>query len=452
MKRYVLTAACGLVLLLGGCGGRKPQAETAPASAAPHAVAPLVDETVAHRGTVDEWVVSSGRVRALDRALISAKITGRVDRVAVREGDRVLEGQPIVWLDDRDQRALVAQAEAAVQAARAHVSQLENGTGMTRTQVDVGVNQAQQSVLQAHTNTAKARAEYEDAQTDLARKDKLVHQGAIPQTLLDAARLRFRQAREGLRGAQSVEAAAQQSVRLAQSNTTQTRVQADEVAAARAALVQAEATLQAAQVALSETVINSPINGVVIARNVDPGQTVSPQQSGTLLQIVDNRHLELLVPVDERYAADLRRDPKVEIESDVAPDLRAEGRIKELIPSSDAASHTVQARVRVVDGADRLLDGMYAKARVRVDRHTGVVVPLTALQIKEDGATASVVTGTTVHKRPVRVLYHDETRAVVSGVSDGETLVASGTEGLVDGQEVRVAETGPRDRRPQSEH
>ncbi|MHB2021398.1 MAG: efflux RND transporter periplasmic adaptor subunit, partial [Candidatus Xenobia bacterium] len=361
----------------------------------------------------------------------------------VREGDQVRQGEPLVWLDDKDLQAQVAQAEAAVAAARARVSQLQTGSGMTQTQVNVDVSRARQGVDQAHAATARAQAEYDDASVDLHRKMDLVRQGAIPQVQLDTARLRYRQAVDGLRAQRSLEDSARETLRLAQSNTGQTRVAAEEVEGAQASLQQAQAALQSAEVNLGYAVLYAPISGKVIYRKVDPGQTVSPQQGGSLLRIVDNSNLELLVPVDERFASWITPDEPVDVTAATRPGAKFRARVKEIVPSSDTASHSVNVRISVLNIGESLIDGVYVQAHMKIRDHSGVIVPAPALQTRDDGSFVMLVHGNTVQKEPVTVDFQTGTEAVVAGVHDGDELVTTGSGSVESGQEIQIDTPSP---------
>lgn len=426
----------GLLLLLSGCGGSKQAADNKPSTRPP----PLVSAATSKIGRLTEYVTVSGKVRTLRRANVNTHITGRVVRVDVREGDAVRAGQPLLWLDDQDQRAQVAQAAANVAAARARVTQLEHSVQLTNTDVATGIGRADQSVLQTKAARLRDQAEYDNARVDLDRKASLVSSGSITRAEYDTARMRFEQAREQLKADDALVNAANQSLRLAHANTAQRPMLGDQVRGARAAVDQAEAALQGARVNLGYTVLYAPISGTIASRAVDPGQAVSPQQSGALLSVVDNRHLELAAPVNEGYAATLRPHAEVDVSAPSRPDSTLRGHVFKVAPSADTTSHTVLVRVAVSDPQARLLDGMYVTARLRVKTWHGVQVPLSAVQTREDESWVMVLQGDRVTKRAVNVAYQDGGEAIIrKGLAAGARVIAVGAEGLVDGQTVRVA-------------
>ncbi len=256
----------------------------------------------------------SGRIESYESDL-GAKVGGRVETVAVREGELVTEGQIIATLDDAALQAKLAAAKAEVGAATQDVTQAKLQIEIVDAQLQEGQLSSQQSegdtvgrVAQAQATVATATAQLASAQAQLqqaesalalARSDRdrfstLVDRGAISRQQYDQIQTTFETAQDIYAVQEAAVSAAQQQVSategaLTQSQTTQlnpaiqvsqnTRTQKQQ-AQAQAQLAAAEANLARAQAAQSEIeaqlndlAIKSPIDGVVLTRTVEPGRT-----------------------------------------------------------------------------------------------------------------------------------------------------------------------------------
>ena len=211
--------------------------------------AALRNETVTvnrvEQGPLRQSVVASGRVRTPERIALSPQLAGRVVAVEVREGDVVDAGQPLIRLDDREWKAAVDQASAAVTQAEARLRQLR----------ELGLPVAEQALRQAEATALQARQQHR-------RVRELVARGFYSQAQLDEAR---------------------RAQEVAESQVASARLQRDsqqpdgiEVALAQSALEQARAALVAAQTRLGYAILRAPSAGTVLTRAVEAGDTVQP--------------------------------------------------------------------------------------------------------------------------------------------------------------------------------
>lgn len=431
-------AAIAIVGMLAGCGGGgKPEAGASAAAAA--RPARNVEVQVATRGRLEELVRLTGHLEALRKAEINSRLTGQVADVLVREGERVSAGEAVVRLVDTDLVARVAQARAALEAAQAKVSQAQAGHGLTGTQVELEVRRVAQGVTQAEAATARAQAELADAKLNLDRQKGLFEEGAVPQVSVEQAQLRYDVARRNLDSARSLERQSRESLSLARANTGQTQVTGADVNAAVANVNTAAAALAAAESDLADTVLRSPITGIVVERNIEPGQTTSAMASKPLLVVVDNAALELQAPLDEKLARYVRKGLKVQVQVSMQ-DRPLVGRVVEVVPASDPSTHTVRVRVRVDDPSRTAMSGAFATVTLAAREHEGVVVPRDAVQRREGKAFVFTMEGDRAKRREVQVSYEAPTQAVVTGgLTAGAKVITAGGVGLEDGQEVAVA-------------
>ena len=235
----------------------------------------------------DSIIQLSGRIESYESDL-GAKVGGKVESVAVREGDRVTKGQIVPTLDDAELQAQLAAAKAQVASAEQQIAQAD-------LQVDVVASQVEEAQLTL-----------ELARTDRDRFSTLVSQGAISQQQFDQTQSQFETAQSVLAARQAAINAAQQQVSAAQGALTQaqtseinpgiraaqvTRSQKQQAqaqsqkSAAQSALESAKAEQERIQAQVDDLSIISPIDGVVLARTVEPGEVIS---SGTTVLSVVN--------------------------------------------------------------------------------------------------------------------------------------------------------------------
>lgn len=238
---------------------------------------------------------ATGYVVAQKKASVASKATGRLEWLGVEEGSAVKAGQVIARLESRDVAAQAAQARANVAVARAGVVQAE--------------------------------AELQDAERAYRRARELRAQNYVAQAQVDAAQARFNQARAA-------------------------------VGSARAAVEAAQAQARAAEVAVDQTVIRAPFDGVVLTKNANVGDNITPFSSaadtkGAVVTLADMATLEVEADVSESSLSRIRVGQACEIQLDAYPDLRLRGEVSRLVPTVDRAKASVLTKVRFVDPADR---------------------------------------------------------------------------------------------------
>lgn len=284
------------------------------------------------RGDITRSVSASGTLQALVTVDVGSQISGLVTRVLVDFNDVVRRGQTLAILDPQTFQSRVAQSQADIAAGEA-------------------------GVRQAEATLANAQADYE-------RKKALVDQGIYAPTTLDQATA---------------------ALKVAQAN----------VAAARARVNQSRATLRSQQVDLGRTTISSPIDGIVVDRKVEPGQTVAASLQAPVLFTIaqDLSKVEVRISVDEADVGQVQEGQTVRFTVDAFPDDSFEGVVTQVRkqPSTEqnVVSYTVIAQA---DNPQRkLLPGMTANADIVIETRRNVLkVPAAALRwtpASENGET-----------------------------------------------------------------
>jgi HlyD family secretion protein len=282
--------------------------------------------------TVTESIASSGRVRGVTETLVGVQAAGVVERLFVREGDRVTAAQRLAVLKNDVAEARVAQAEAALTTARATLIQVSRGAlsseleaavaqvRQARAQLDqqrAALAQAEQSVVQAVAQLAQREAERDLAARQLRRAERLLERDLIARAEHDEAITRSRVAEQQVAAQRQAVAVGEASVHAlrggvaaadanvgvqeARLRTLETGARPEDIAIARQRVREAEQALAVARRQAQEAVVVAPFTGTVTAINAEVGQTVGSQG---VLQLI-SAAMEIRVDVDETNLADL---------------------------------------------------------------------------------------------------------------------------------------------------
>jgi len=392
--QWAIRAVLAGGLLAGGIAGalfffRPPQVTVA--AAAVREIAPVIQGV----GTVEAKTVVT----------VSAKITGRLVSVLVDQGDAVRTGQLLATLDRAEQQAQVAQAEAAVQRARMAVIAQE-----------VALRKAAASVQAAEATVGRLTATEGLARVNADRWRQLHQEGGVSRVEMD------------VRVTEAVVAGQER-----RSAEAQRRVAEEEVAVGQAAVDTlrqevrvAEAALAATRARQADTEIRSPLDGVVVLRELEAGATVNPGSG--ILKIADPRTAWVTVHVDERDLGNLSVGDRAEISLRSLPGRPVRGQVARIQRESDRVTEQLAVDIALLERPERLTLGEQAEARVRpLARQGAVGVPLGALVRTADGPGVwTVVTGRLAF-RPVRIGVVDPGGWVetLGGVRAGDEVVVA---------------------------
>jgi membrane fusion protein (multidrug efflux system) len=248
-----------------------------------------------------------------DVSIISPKVEGYIKKVKVADNQEVAEGDVLFVIDDRDFKAKVAQAEAAVAIEEASVASYEARLKLQQSMID-----------QAAASVASAEADLDRVQQDYKRYSALMSTDF-------ASRQRFEQAQADARKGEAAVARSRAALAAEQNQLAVLRSQQREE---QAKLQQARANLQLTQNDLDNTVIRAPVSGIAGNRAGQVGQYV---KAGTqLLSLVPLPHVYVTANFKETQLTHMRPGQLVEVSVDAYPDLTVEGRIESFAPGSGA--------------------------------------------------------------------------------------------------------------------
>ncbi|SOZ39078.1 efflux RND transporter periplasmic adaptor subunit [Cupriavidus neocaledonicus] len=330
---------------------------------------------------------ATGYVVPQRKAAVASKAQGRLEWLGVLEGSRVKKDEVIARLESKDVAAAFAQAQAQVQVAQA--------------------------------NLALQQAELKDAEVNLRRSRILIVPNAISRTQYDADVARFDKARAS-------------------------------VNSSRASVASAQANARAAEVAVEQTVVRAPFDGVVLVKHANVGDNITPfsaaaDTKGAIVTIADMETLEVEADVAESNIARIRVDQPCELLLDALPGLRLAGQVSRIVPTVDRSKATVLVKVRFVGRDARVLPDMSAKiaflsrAATAQDRQPVVAVQPAAIATRDGRQVVYVVRDGRAHEMTVKRGDKLGELVAVQGVRPGDVVVLSPGDQIGDGSRVTTA-------------
>jgi RND family efflux transporter MFP subunit len=361
----------------------------------PGSAAVLVQTDVARRppsvAAANSVLDASGYVVARRQATVSSKVTGKVVDVLVEEGMRVEKGQVVATLDDKTQQAQLSLAVAQVESARATLDEIEAQLRIARLERDRLRDLAKRNLTSTSSvDTAEATFDQIAAQLETGRENVIV---------------------------------AQRNVALAED-------------------------------AVSNMTIKAPFAGMVVSKNAQPGEMISPVSAGGgftrtgICTIIDTDSLEIEVDVNEAYIQRVKAGQPVSATLDAYPDWRIPAEVIAIVPTADRQKATVKVRIDFLERDERVLRDMGVKvaflgAEMPADATQeiqGVLIAGEALRSDASGDFVWLVRDNTVEKRIVHIGgQRDRPQILVTtGINLGDTIVRSSESPLVEGQSIKT--------------
>jgi HlyD family secretion protein len=328
----------------------------------------------------------SGTIEATSSNL-AFQVGGRVQEVLTDEGQSVDAGAVLAVLDRREYAALRDQARANLQRAEQNLLQLETVLAVNRNVLPAEADRAAAAVKALQAQLAEAESGYraqeverarlaadaarvalENARRDKDRYEELFRKGVVAERSRDSFTVQYetalrehqraveayRMAREGFRReeidtARARLAEGQAALRLAQSNLKKIEAAEQDVEAARAQVAAAQAALDVAEIQLDHTRLRAPYGGIILSRNVEPGEVVTSSQE--VLSIADLSTVDLKVFVAETEIGRIAPGQPVAVKIDTFPDKTYDGRVAYISPQAEFTPKIIQThkeRVKLV--------------------------------------------------------------------------------------------------------
>lgn len=330
---------------------------------------------------------ASGYVVAQRKAAVASKVTGRLEWLGVEEGNPVKAGEVIARLENRDTQAARNQAAAELQRSR--------------------------------TEVARTRAELHEANLSFRRFDELLAAGFVARSEFDQAEARALQARAA-------------------------------VQAAEAAVKAGEAALQGAEVALDYTLIRAPFDAVVLTKNADIGDIVTPigaaaEAKAAVVSIADLDSLQVEADVSESNLEQVRVGQPCEIQLDALPERRFAGAVHIIVPTADRTKATVLVKVRFLQRDARILPEMSARVAFlerplsAQEQQPRTAVSRAAVVDRHGQPLVYRLAGERAEAVPVTIgAQMGELLEILSGVAAGDKVVIRPLDKIRDGSRVKL--------------
>ena len=348
--------------------------------------------TQVESGPIISTVSSTGTVTPVTTVQVGSQLSGQIRELYVDFNSKVEQGQVIARIDPENFEVRVRQADAELAVARANVA--IQRAAVERTQAEL--ENAYAALAATKAQTEKARVVLVHAKRDLDRKRALHQQAIISNSQIDDAVAAHDQAHAQLIAAEAQEQA-QASIVL--SRKAQVKMSQAQVEHALAQVKQREAALHNSKIDLEHTVIRSPLDGLVIQRNVDIGQTVAASlQAPTLFTIAqDLRNMQVDTNVDEADIGRIQVGQRVTFTVDAFPGREFIGQVKQIRKAPQTIQNVVTYTVVVTaENQDQhLLPGMTANVQLVIDERQAVLkVSNAALRFRPSNAETDKVADT----------------------------------------------------------
>jgi RND family efflux transporter MFP subunit len=506
-----------LALVAWRLSSERAEAQETAGQAANRRNAPQAADVAVAGPTVIETVLNAvGTAESPYRVDLSAKTSGRIESLSVREGDPVKKGDLLVQLNPSDLDGQLLEQQAAVAEARARLAEAQISKSANDAAIEGGylqqeanlataiaeyeqakqsyeaqisdarssvvdaqarVKQSESEVKNSLARVASAQADSDNARLRWERYQKLLREGYVAGQLVDDARAnltvsekavevanaQLEGSRSGLDSTRAQLASAEQqltiaknrasaSVKTASARVTQARsalkvAQANRSgsAAYRANLSALESGVQLAEAQLNQAIakkqdmaLRSSVDGIVTARNADPGSMATPGQPILTIQSLNWLYIKASLPIE--HASKVKLGQSVQLRFDGFPGRVWDGRIAQINPSADTQTRQFTFQVRLDNPQLTVRPGMYAQISVPIERvPVQVAVPKTAVATEAGKSTVRVVDGKgEVAVREVKTgLSNDKFVQIVGGLTGGEKVVSLSYTNLRDGQKIR---------------
>lgn len=400
-----------------GCGHGSQR----PARSIAAAQVPVV---TAQQGKVSPHTTLSGIIAPLQNVGITSSLTEPADAVYVQEGQHVRRGEVLAELDTADLRAQLAALLATANSNKAKATQTYDQAGLTISQNSNTVNAARAAVRQAQQTLATDS-------TNLQRDAQLLRNGYIAQQTYDTQQTLVKNDQQAVQSAQVT--LKNDMMQVKANGTISSGLQGATVASAQADVATALAQADQIRVSIAKAKIVSPIDGIVVNRNLNPGEYPGTRQ---LFALQETDRVYAVLNGSASQIVGIQDGASVKLASTNLPGKQYGGKVAGVLNAINPGSTNFIVKVVVDNPTGILRPGMVVSGDAALPSASGITIPSTAFLDTTNSSVQTVVNGV-VHTAKVTMLAQDSQHAIVAGLAPGTTVVSNGQLGLSEGQTVQ---------------
>jgi len=430
-----------------------------------------VKVTAAKKEQISQQLSLTADIGPQSSVTIVPKVSGTLEEIKVKLGDRVKEGEVIAKIESREFLLGVKQAEAAFSAAQTQwnlakaTAQTEFFSNLAQVQAALKVAQAnldkirkgarEEEIQRVDAAYQQALANAETTEKNLNRARDNYEKGAISDQQFDGAQLQFKVAQAGLESAKAnldliKKGAREEDIKVVEAQVEQTQASLKnleslkeaksweaKIKGVQAQAEQAEVALGLAKIRLEDCTIKAPISGIISKRFVDVGAMVGPTQP--LVSIVDIDTVKLLTHVSDEDLDKVKLTQEVEVK--VGTYLNRSYQVKEIniSPVMDPLSRKIEVKINISNPDYLLKPGMFPKIKLWGEKKNVLLVPKGAVVKKEGKEQVFVVRDNRAYLQKVIVgLEKDGLVQIMKGLKEGDQVVISGQIDLNSGDPVVI--------------
>jgi RND family efflux transporter MFP subunit len=402
--------------------------------------------------TITPMMTFSAVLEPIERVEVYSKVSGRVEEFYIKEGEAIKKGQKLAKLDSLTFELDLAKQKASNDSAKALYQLSKDKYEIARRNIEIKLGEADKRIGLYH----KATAEYERFQEIVRKKEILWSEKAVSDEELENLRLEL-SSRElsannarrdlemiliGIRdediiaSGNEVPSVKKEKIELLKSINT--KIERSEMEVAATNLRASEVNLRSTEMLIKESVLYSPINGLVAKINRTVGELINAGSGGTLpvMTVISDDGVFVSFAVNEGDLGKIKQGLLANVTVDSMPNRNYKGLLKKISPLIDQKTHTADAKVELVGRSPDLKPGMFVRAEVLIGANQkAVIIPLSALvSIDDTEGSVFVMRDKKAYKKQIKLGDKKEERIVVAdGLVSGDTIIISPINRLYDG-------------------
>lgn len=396
-------------------------------------------------------IEAMGQVVFREKVNISSKVSGRISRINVREGQRVKKGELIAEIERLPMEIALKQQEAELDIAKKTLELCEAKYSDALKGVEIKLK----SIVKAKAEMNDKKVSFDNMSNILKNKTVLFEAGGISETDLkniktehtslytryELAKADYEIQQVGYRDiditSEKISLPPSDKEKIEIFKKINTKIEAAEVESARSRVRQAENNLLSTRIMLEETYIRSPLSGIAASRNMETGEMV--REDSVITTLIDISSIYISMNINEKDLTGVKKGQRIGFTADALGDKNFSAIVETVCPVLDVKSRTAEVKAITGNPGAELLPGMFARGYIETGiKEKGIMVPSAAVLKKDDGRCEVYVVKNSIVFRTTVVIAGEidgETR-VVEGLSPGDIIITDGLNSVYQGMRI----------------